>query len=220
MYASLANTVPQFIQALLGFKQQSANDLAYKCLQRLKTANRRIAPSLEQAITDLQKAVENPLFTPLETYLKNGQWREADEETARLMLLIAKREDEGWLDEESINNFPCEELRTIDKLWVDNSGGKFGFSVQKKVWLDCGGVPGEYDYDVYKKFADEVGWHRGGLSLINIDELTFSLEGSQHAYLPKPTKTSLGMAARREAGETIFVSFLAQRLVTCNISQT
>jgi hypothetical protein len=69
----------------------------------------------------LEQKRQTSLFTQLETYLKNGQWREADEETARLMLLIAKREDEGWLDEESINNFPCEELRTIDKLWVDNS---------------------------------------------------------------------------------------------------
>lgn len=181
MYVSLANTVPQFIQALLGFKQQSANDLAYKCLQRLKTTNRRISPSLEQAINDLQKAVENPLFQQLETYLKNGQWREADEETTRLMLLIAKREDEGWLDEDSIKNFPCEELRTIDKLWVDNSGGKFGFSVQKQVWMECGGVQREYDYNVLLKFIDQVGWN-DRLS----NKLTFLLDGSKQAQLPLP----------------------------------
>jgi len=133
------------------------------------------------------------------------------------MLLIAKREDEGWLDEESINNFPCEELRTIDKLWVDNSRGKFGFSVQKKVWLDCGGVPGEYDYDVYKKFADEVGWRRDG-EWLRYDELTFLLEGSQHAHLPKLTKRRLTTPRSGRGWER--VSFLAQRLVTCNISQT
>jgi hypothetical protein len=175
MYASLANDVPQFISALLAFNQQPANDLAYKCLQRLKTANRRISRSLEQAINALQKAVENPLFQQLETYLKNGQWREADQETTRLMLLIAKREDEGYLDVESIKKFPCEELRTIDKLWVDYSNGKFGFSVQKKVWIACGGVPGKYDYDVYKKFADQVGWRRSG-NWLGYDELTLELE--------------------------------------------
>jgi hypothetical protein len=91
------------------------------------------------------------------------------------MLLIAKREDEGYLDVESIKKFPCEELRTIDKLWVDYSNGKFGFSVQKKVWIACGGVPGKYDYDVYKKFADQVGWRRSG-NWLGYDELTLELE--------------------------------------------
>jgi hypothetical protein len=142
----------------------------------------------------------------------------ADEETARLMLLIAKREDEGWLDEESINNFPCEELRTIDKLWVDNSGGKFGFSVQKKVWLDCGGVPGKYDYEVYEKFADEVGWRRGG-DWLSYDQLTFLLDGSKHAHLPH---LIYGWDIKEwvDRGVEVRISFLAQRLVTCNISQT
>jgi hypothetical protein len=208
MYASLANDVPQFISALLAFNQQFANDLAYKCLQRLKTANRRISPSLEQSITVLQKAVENPLFQQLETYLKNGQWREADEETTRLMLLIAKREDEGYLDVESIEKFPCEELRTLDKLWVENSGGKFGFSVQKKVWIACGGIPGEYDWEVYKKFADQVGWRRGADNRwLSYDELTFLFKVGWH--LPSRHLFTNQRAA----------TFLAQRLLTCNISQ-
>ena len=166
MYASLANTVPQFISALLAFKQQLANDLAYKCLQCLKAANRLISSSLEQAII-------NSLFQQLETYFKNGQWREADRETKRLMLLIAKRESEGRLDVESVEKFPCEELRTIDKLWVDYSKGKFGFSVQKKVWTACGGVTEE--------FAGQVGW--GGVSM-SYDALTFLLDGSKNAHLP------------------------------------
>jgi hypothetical protein len=195
MYASLANDVPQLISALLAFNQQSANDLAYKCLQRLITANRRISPSLEQAII-------NSLFQQLETYLKNGQWRKADEETTRLMLLIAKREDEGWLDQESIEKFPCEELRTIDKLWVDYSKGKFGFSVQKKVWLACGGIPGEYDWYVYKKFADQVGWRRSENWL-----------SYKHAHLP----VRAFRAFRSYPPESYF-SFLGHRLVTCNIS--
>jgi hypothetical protein len=182
MYASLANAT-QFITSLLKFEQQTARDLAYECFQCLKAANRRIDSNLEQAIIALESTVETSLYQQLETFLKNGQWREADQETTRLMLLIAKREDEGWLDVKSIEKFPCEELRIIDTLWVHYSKGKFGFSVQKKVWIACGGVPGKYDYDVYKKFADQVGWRRSG-DWLGYDELTFLLEGSKHAHLP------------------------------------
>jgi predicted NACHT family NTPase len=182
MYASLAYST-QLISDLLTLKKQAATDLAYECFKCLKAANRRIDPALEQAIIALQSTVENSLYQQLETFLKNGQWREADQETTRLMLLIAKREDEGYLDVESIKKFPCEELRTIDKLWVDYSNGKFGFSVQKKVWIDCGGVPGEDDYGVYIKFADRVGW-RGSGDWLSYSELTYLLEDSKHAHLP------------------------------------
>ncbi|MFM7439174.1 MAG: GUN4 domain-containing protein, partial [Snowella sp.] len=61
---------------------------------------------------------------------------------------------------------------------------KFGFSVQKKVWIDCGGIPGEYDWDVYQKFADQVGWRRSG-NLLSYGELTFLLDGSKKAHLPQ-----------------------------------
>jgi hypothetical protein len=66
---------------------------------------------------------------------------------------------------------------------VNNSGGKFGFSVQKKVWIDCGGIPGEYDYDVDKKFADRVGWRRRR-DWLSYEELTFLIGISNHAHLP------------------------------------
>jgi hypothetical protein len=176
MYATLLTNPTNFIVHFYEQSNPKAQELAERCYRELPVKKRRGLEFLEQQRQTF-------LFTQLETYLKNGQWREADEETLRLMLLIAKREDEGYLDVESIEKFPCEELRTIDKLWVDYSKGKFGFSVQKKVWMACGGVPGEYDYDVYKKFADQVGWRRSG-NWLGYDELTFLVEGSKHAYLP------------------------------------
>ena len=90
---------------------------------------------------------------------------------------------------ESIKNFPCEELRTLDKLWVDYSKGKFGFSVQKKVWMACGGVPEEYDWDVYERFADQVGWRRRD-DWFRCDELTISQDSSKQAHLPYYTYLS------------------------------
>jgi uncharacterized caspase-like protein len=98
-------------------------------------------------------------YRELEKLLKAKEWRSADELTAKLMCQVANRKKEGWLNEESIKIFPCEDLRTIDQLWVHYSDSKFGFSIQKKLWLECGGKIGKYDYDVWKKFAAKVGWY-------------------------------------------------------------
>jgi hypothetical protein len=41
--------------------------------------------------------------------LKAGQWKEADEETAKKMFEVAGRTKEGYLRTEDIDNFPCLE---------------------------------------------------------------------------------------------------------------
>ena len=74
---------------------------------------------------------------------------------------MANRESEGWLRREDAENFSCQDLGTIDKLWVKYSNGKFGFSVQKQIYQGVGGSK-EYNWDDYKKFADKVGWRKGG----------------------------------------------------------
>jgi serine/threonine protein kinase len=99
-------------------------------------------------------------YRKLRDYLAQGKWKEADEETKRVMLAVAKREKEGWLNEGSIDNFPCEDLRTIDQLWVKYSDGKFGFSVQKRIYQSLGGTR-EYNREIWEKFGDKVGWKKG-----------------------------------------------------------
>ncbi|NMF67536.1 GUN4 domain-containing protein, partial [Brasilonema octagenarum] len=66
-------------------------------------------------------------YTQLRDLLAAGNWKQADEETARVMLAVAGREKQGWLDVKHIDNFPCLDLRTIDQLWVKYSNGRFGF---------------------------------------------------------------------------------------------
>ncbi|MFB2880512.1 GUN4 domain-containing protein [Floridanema aerugineum] len=95
-------------------------------------------------------------YRKLRDLLKGGSWKEADEETLKVMLKAAGREKEDWLDDESIDKFPCTDLRTIDQLWVKYSNGRFGFSVQKRIWESVRGKPGKYHY--YKKFGEKVGW--------------------------------------------------------------
>ncbi|MBC5796428.1 GUN4 domain-containing protein [Sphaerospermopsis sp. LEGE 00249] len=149
-------------------------------------------------------------YIKLRDLLKAGKWKEADEKTARVMLAVAKREKEGWLREENIDNFPCADLRTIDQLWVKYSYGKFGFSVQKQIYQSLGGTR-EYNEEIWKKFGDKVGWRKGGRWL-SYRDITFDIKALE-GNLP------LG------GGKLVFsnyegvyrVSSLASRLEDCNI---
>lgn len=114
------------------------------------------------------------IFQKLEALLKAGKWRDADLETWNLMLKLTKREQSGWLRLEDVKNFPRQELRKMDQLWVKYSNGKFGFSVQKQIWLDLGGkLDGEPDFDTYFKLGDRVGWRKNN-EWLSYDSYTFS----------------------------------------------
>ena len=158
--------------------------------------------------TSLQTS--NMDYRKLRDYLAQGKWKEADEETARVMLVVAKREKEGWLDDNSIDNFPCEDLRTIDQLWVKYSGGKFGFSVQKRIYQGFGGTR-EYNREIWEKFGDKVGWRKGGDWLYYTD-ITFDKKAPE-GHLPR----FAGIVIWGYGGVLFCGSSLASRLVSCNI---
>ncbi|MFM6453720.1 MAG: GUN4 domain-containing protein [Planktothrix sp.] len=118
------------------------------------------------------KSAKGVNYNQLEQFLKAGKWKEADKETANKMLEVAGRTKKGWLDKPSIDNFPCEDLRTIDQLWVKYSNGRFGFSIQKKIWQEVGG---KVDWKTEEKLGDRVGWRKNS-SWIRYDGLTYSLQ--------------------------------------------
>ncbi|MDE5117614.1 MAG: GUN4 domain-containing protein, partial [Trichodesmium sp. St2_bin2_1] len=87
-------------------------------------------------------------YRKLRDLLKAKKWKEADEETRVKILKVANRESEGWLRQEDAENFSCQDLGTIDKLWVKYSNGKFGFSVQKQIYQGMNGSK-EFNWDDY-----------------------------------------------------------------------
>ncbi|MBD2175481.1 GUN4 domain-containing protein [Pseudanabaena sp. FACHB-1998] len=105
-------------------------------------------------------------YCELENLLKNKQWYEADKLTDRLMLKASGREKERWIDLDSIKNFPCEDLQTIDRLWVHYSNGLYGFSVQKKIYVECGGKLNFsnpiFNSEPWKRFCDRTAWKSEG----------------------------------------------------------
>lgn len=113
-------------------------------------------------------------YTRLSNLLTAGSWRDADEETTRVMLAVVTRERAGWLRVEDIENFPCEDLCTIDQLWVTYSKGRFGFSVQKRIYQSLGGTK-EHNTKIWEAFCNAVGWRKEGI--------TFDIKASE-AHLP------------------------------------
>ena len=87
-------------------------------------------------------------YKPLQSLLFTGEWERADKETCTILLKIAQRE-EYWLCEEDINNLPCEDLGTIDRLWRKYSGNHFGFSIQFQILTNCESI---------NDFGSQVGW--------------------------------------------------------------
>ncbi len=128
-------------------EQQEAENLRQK--QETEVAE-QLQKQQEAERLPSEKGVD---YTRLRDLLKAEEWEEADQETLAVMLKASGRQEKGWLDSKSIENFPCTDLRTIDQLWVKYSSGRFGFSVQKKIWLEVGKKENEEN-----AFCTRVGW--------------------------------------------------------------
>ncbi|MEG4285183.1 GUN4 domain-containing protein [Microcoleus sp. A006_D1] len=94
-------------------------------------------------------------YSKLEQLLAAGQWKAADEETASKMVEVAVRQKERMLTQEDMENFSCPDLRAMDRLWVKYSNGRFGFSVQKRIYQSLGGTK-EYNREVWLAYIDKT----------------------------------------------------------------
>ncbi|MDJ0731303.1 MAG: GUN4 N-terminal ARM-like repeat domain-containing protein [Crocosphaera sp.] len=91
-------------------------------------------------------------YQPLNQLLVEQQFQEADTLTRHLLCELA---GEGaiqrkWLYFTEVEQFPATDLQTINGLWQLHSEGKFGFSVQRKLWLSVG--------KDFNKLWPKIGW--------------------------------------------------------------
>ncbi len=131
-------------------------------------------------------------YHQLSQYLQAKNWESAAEETQSLMLKITYRENKKWLSTRAIETFPCQALHNIDKLWLNASQDRFGFSVQTEIWKRENSGKINFDYAIDQKFKQRVGWKQAG---IKNTESNFKLGiDTPIGNLPKPVGTSLGKA--------------------------
>jgi len=139
----------------------SAAELAILCLKEYPHPE-KLSPEQRTLLENLSTVAVESKYQKLEALLTAQRWKEADEETYQMMIKTVGKEVGQYFTSDELLNFPCEELRAIDELWVDYSKGRFGFSVQKDIYADCGArLDGKYPGDkIWVEFGNRVGWRK------------------------------------------------------------
>ncbi|PSC75665.1 hypothetical protein C2E20_1616 [Micractinium conductrix] len=94
-------------------------------------------PQISLDDVPLKSKVDGMDYSKLRDLLKEGKWREAEDETRELLIQAAgaaavKR---GWVYFSEVKFIPVDDMQTLDGLWKAASRGKFGYAVQREVWL-------------------------------------------------------------------------------------
>lgn len=135
-------------------------------------------------------------YKPLQVLLIAKAWREADQETLKLMRMACGQAGDR-LQVEDIRQFPCRDLYTIDYLWLHYSDGLFGFSAQRDIWTSVGGTLSDVYHDLERfsrsraRWRVNTPWHRFGTRVgwrikeawIPHTKFTFALEAPK-GHLP------------------------------------
>nr|YP_010199313.1 hypothetical protein LK036_pgp194 [Gracilariopsis tenuifrons]AXF36232.1 hypothetical protein [Gracilariopsis tenuifrons]UAD89171.1 hypothetical protein [Gracilariopsis tenuifrons] len=97
-------------------------------------------------------------YQPLQNLLMVHDFKAADKLTQNYLCSLAgldKSSKRQWLYFTDIFAIPSEDLYIIDKLWRLYSRGKFGFSIQRSIWLsnNCS----------WEKLWFNIGWKNNGI---------------------------------------------------------
>lgn len=195
-YAAQSNA-SSLIEAILNQPNFETMQLACSLLQEGLTIRPELQEALRNKLGDvlhpldpdtLQLIVQRqlqPRYYKLGYYLQQQQWREADYETHLVMLDVAGCTQKRYLNIADIQQFPCDDLQIIDRLWVAYSTGLFGLSVQKQIYTECGAkLDGKHPgAEMWQTFGDRVGWYKDG-KWVSYDNLMGDLKISPKGEFP------------------------------------
>jgi hypothetical protein len=144
------------MQTLLNFS--SSRRITKFVLLVLLTVSSNLAmnlPLAAQSTDNLpqQSTTTASVLEPLQQALKAKKWALADQETRRLF------------DPSSVSLEPLPEIkltpeliRSIDQAWIDASGGRFGLSVQARIWQEVKQQFPKDERAAIEAMRDRVGW--------------------------------------------------------------
>ena len=112
----------------------------------------KLKDNFQEGIVKL-KSVNKIDYRPLYLSLTSNNFKTANQLTQAYLGELAglsRSDKRRWLYFTDVLNFPKQDLETIDMLWKIYSGGQFGFSIQRQIWL-CNDKN-------WEKFWHTVGW--------------------------------------------------------------
>ncbi|KAL3634355.1 Tetrapyrrole-binding protein, chloroplastic [Castilleja foliolosa] len=129
----------------------------------------KLTPTTTHSLTQSSSISATPTTNPSQTITTNPQnddvsfdllqqllsaqnFRQADEETRRLLIALSgdaavKR---GYVFFSEVQFIKSDDLKAIDSLWRQHSDGKYGYSVQRRIWKKVNSD--------FTKFFIKVGW--------------------------------------------------------------
>lgn len=116
-------------------------------------------------------------YSPLQALLAQQDFQAADQLTLQKLCEIAgtTAEQRKWVYFTEVDSFPILDLQTINQLWLTHSAGRFGFSVQREIWLSVG--------KNWAKFWPKIGWKQGNSWTRYPQEFTWDLSAPK-GHLP------------------------------------
>ncbi|MEL6493590.1 MAG: GUN4 N-terminal ARM-like repeat domain-containing protein [Cyanobacteria bacterium J06623_7] len=116
-------------------------------------------------------------YQSLQQLLARQEFQQADVLTLQKMCEIAGTAavERKWIYFTEVASLPKIDLITLDLLWQMSSVGKFGFSVQRRIWLSVG--------KDYTKLWPKINWKSGNSWTRYPQEFTWDLSAPQ-GHLP------------------------------------
>ena len=151
-------------------------------------------------------------YSQLQEYLKAGKFKEADQETSRVILDAVNRSRDD-LTPNDMKQLPCTILQVIDKLWRDYSNDRFGLSIQLSLYMEVGGsidTLRAQNMGILEKYGDRVGWRKNGKwEGGNYDNWDLSLSAPEGTFPALWWKSPYGFK---------MATFCFMRLIECDLT--
>jgi hypothetical protein len=123
-------------------------------------------------------------YVPLANMLATGDFLAADQFTRDNLIKISGAEAKGrafvyWTE---VKTIPSIDLCSMERLWLQYSGGEFGFSMQKRIW--------DVENGNFDKFISRIGWTtvendaERKLKWFGKNEFTYELGKAPKGHLP------------------------------------